>query len=138
VTYDVVIGVSNQDLKLFPGMTATVKILVDRHNAVLRVPNSALRFRPPESRLKRSVAGTTDHSGKPGGRVRALEATIWVLNNKGKPQPETVQTGLSDGIYTEIAGGPLKEGDKVIIAATSKAGSAPSSPGGARPGRPGF
>jgi len=138
VTYDVVVGVSNQDLKLFPGMTATVKILVDRHNNVLRVPNSALRFRPLESRLKRPAAGTSERSGRPGGRVRASESTIWALDDKGKPQPETVQTGLSDGVYTEIAGGPLKEGDKVIIASTNKAGSAPSSPGGGRPNRPGF
>ncbi|MEK6660413.1 MAG: efflux RND transporter periplasmic adaptor subunit, partial [candidate division NC10 bacterium] len=48
ITYNVVIGVSNQDLKLFPGMTANVKILVDRRENVLRIPIASLRFRPPD------------------------------------------------------------------------------------------
>jgi len=46
ITYDAVIGVSNSDLKLFPGMTANVKILVNQRMNVLRVPNSALRYHP--------------------------------------------------------------------------------------------
>jgi HlyD family secretion protein len=44
ITYDAVIGVSNPDLKLFPGMTANVKILVDQRPNVPRVPNAALRY----------------------------------------------------------------------------------------------
>ena len=47
VTYDTVIGVSNPDLKLKPGMTANVKVLVANAQGVLRVPNMALRFQPP-------------------------------------------------------------------------------------------
>ena len=46
ITYDVVIGVSNPDLKLFPGMTANVKILVNQRPNVLKVPNAALRYHP--------------------------------------------------------------------------------------------
>ncbi len=46
ITYDAVIGVSNPDLKLFPGMTANVKILVDQRLNVLEVPNAALRYHP--------------------------------------------------------------------------------------------
>ena len=49
VTYDVVIGVSNDDLKLFPGMTANVKILVDHRDNALKIPNAALRYRPAAS-----------------------------------------------------------------------------------------
>lgn len=48
ITYNAVIGVANPDFKLFPGMTANVKILVDRREHVLKIPNAALRFRPPE------------------------------------------------------------------------------------------
>ena len=47
VTYDVVIGVSNPELKLFPGMTANVRILTLRAENVLKVTNSILRLRPP-------------------------------------------------------------------------------------------
>jgi HlyD family secretion protein len=49
VTYDAVIEVSNADLKLKPGMTANVSIVVARRENVLKIPNAALRFRPPES-----------------------------------------------------------------------------------------
>jgi HlyD family secretion protein len=48
VTYDTVIGVDNPDQKLKPGMTATVSITTAHRNGVLRVPNAALRFKPPE------------------------------------------------------------------------------------------
>ncbi|MFT3769354.1 MAG: efflux RND transporter periplasmic adaptor subunit [Minicystis sp.] len=47
VTYDAVIDVENEELKLKPGMTANVTIVYDRREGVLRVPNAALRFRPP-------------------------------------------------------------------------------------------
>ncbi len=47
VTYIVVIAVSNPDKKLMPGMTANVKLVVDRRENALKIPNAALRFRPP-------------------------------------------------------------------------------------------
>jgi HlyD family secretion protein len=46
VTYDAVVDVANPELKLKPGMTATVTVIADRRDAVLRLPNAALRFRP--------------------------------------------------------------------------------------------
>jgi HlyD family secretion protein len=49
VTYDTVIGVDNPDQKLKPGMTATVSITTAQRHGVLRVPNAALRFKPPEA-----------------------------------------------------------------------------------------
>jgi HlyD family secretion protein len=58
VTYDAVIDVSNDDLKLKPGMTATVSVVTDRRRDVLAVPNAALRFRP-------------DTGGGPGPRASA-------------------------------------------------------------------
>ena len=48
VTYDTVIGVTNSDFKLKPGMTATVSIITAQRTNVLKVPNAALRFKPPE------------------------------------------------------------------------------------------
>src|SRR5881409_461542 len=49
VTYDTVIGVSNADLKLKPGMTANVSIVVARKDNVLQIKNAALRYRPAEA-----------------------------------------------------------------------------------------
>src|SRR5574337_506185 len=53
ITYDAVVAVPNLDLKLFPGMTANVRILVDRRENALKIPNAALRFRPPEFKGQR-------------------------------------------------------------------------------------
>ncbi len=136
ITYDVVIAVSNPDLKLFPGMTANVKILIDRHNNVLRVPNMALRFKPAEGR------GTT--AGRAGRRDAADRPAIRRSGSSTRttsPEPVAVKYGLNDGAYTEIASGDLKEGDRVIEASFSKkdanAPTAAPRPGGGRRG-PGF
>jgi HlyD family secretion protein len=51
ITYTVVIAVDNPDLKLFPGMTANVRLVTDRLSGVIKVPAAALRFRPPEDLL---------------------------------------------------------------------------------------
>src|SRR5262245_4570097 len=71
VTYDAVIDVENPDLKLKPGMTATVSVVTDRRPDVLTVPNAALRFRPetagpPGAR----AAGAAANSGGGGARER--------------------------------------------------------------------
>ena len=113
ITYDVVVGVSNPDLKLFPGMTANVKILIDQRQAVLKVPNAALRFRPATEQPARARTGR-----KTGGA--APEQAVWVLDQNGKPRRVKVTTGETDGTVTEIAAGELKEGDQVIMAAMSK------------------
>jgi len=49
VTYDCVIGVTNADYKLKPGMTANVSVTVAQREHALIIPNSALRFRPPDA-----------------------------------------------------------------------------------------
>src|SRR5688572_28244740 len=64
VTYDAVIDVSNEELKLKPGMTATVSVVTDRRSDVLTVPNAALRFRPESAEAPGAGAG-------PGGGQRA-------------------------------------------------------------------
>lgn len=55
VTYDVVIQVDNRDLKLKPGMTANVSIQIEHKENILRVPNSALRFRPESAKKEEAV-----------------------------------------------------------------------------------
>jgi len=132
VTYDIVIGVDNDELLLFPGMTANVKIVVGRTEDVLRVPNAALRFHP---------AGATVAPVRPGGRV---SQTVYLLSADRTPQPVSVRTGATDGTYTEITEGDLADGSPVIVserAASGKgargAASSPFSSGGPRHG-PGF
>ncbi|MHB8521343.1 MAG: efflux RND transporter periplasmic adaptor subunit [Limisphaerales bacterium] len=67
VTYDTVIEVSNKDLKLRPGMTANVSLIIAHRDNVVRIPNSALRFRPPEEIA--AAAKTESARGRsPGGR----------------------------------------------------------------------
>ncbi|HSP69818.1 MAG TPA: efflux RND transporter periplasmic adaptor subunit, partial [Bryobacteraceae bacterium] len=65
ITYTVVIAVDNPDLKLFPGMTANVRLVTDRLMNVIKVPSAALRFRPPEDLLP-ADAKTTDKKVVPG------------------------------------------------------------------------
>jgi HlyD family secretion protein len=55
VSYDTVIGVTNADFKLKPGMTATVSITTAQRNNVLKIPNAALRFKPPEPSTNRTL-----------------------------------------------------------------------------------
>src|SRR5262249_17995593 len=96
ITYDVVIGGSNPDLKLFPGMTANVKILVNQRPNVLRVPNAALRFHPASAPAQAT-------GGSKGDRRRAIqEKAVWILDENDKPHRVAVTTGESDGAYTEI------------------------------------
>ncbi len=134
VTYDVVIGVSNDDLKLFPGMTANVKILVDHRDSVLKIPNAALRYRPAASSAGNASQKT---------RGAASSQTVSVLGQDGKAQPVQVQLGIGDGTWTEVRSGDLKEGQAVIIGAlasgeTSASGAASPFGGGASRRGPGF
>jgi HlyD family secretion protein len=116
ITYDAVIGVSNIDLKLFPGMTANVKILVNPLDNVLKVPNAALRY----------------HSTGP-------EKAVWVLDQGNKPRRVVVTTGETDGAFTQVTQGELKDGDRVIIAALEKSATASTNSRAVTGGRgPGF
>ncbi len=70
VNYDCVIDVNNDDLKLLPGMTASVSIIIAEHPQVLKVPNAALRFRPPEAIVTETnmpTRATNDNGGQGGG-----------------------------------------------------------------------
>jgi len=199
VTYNVVISARNPELKLLPGMTANVRLVVAQKDSALKVPNSALRFRLPgedsvpargssgpdlttggapqsaeqvRERLTKSLGLTSEQQEKlipilqdTGQKMRALaglsdserrvasqrirEATrdqiravltaaqrakydtelsdaqlarqgafsgrLFVQGPTGKPTPVTVQTGVSDGSFTEIVSGDVKEGQEVLV-----------------------
>lgn len=144
VTYDAVIDVANPDLKLKPGMTATVSVVTDRRRDVLSVPNSALRFRPdgvpPGGAAAAAAAGgqrerrqgggsgegakwrqNRDAGGEDGGPPPVVKRTLYVLVDD-KPVAREVTTGITDGRVTEITSGDLKEGDLVITGAAGQQG----------------
>ena len=98
ITYDAVMDVPNPDLALLPGMTANIRIPVQVRENVLRVPNGALRYRQANQ--------------------KPAEPTVYVLNSAGMPEPLKIQVGLSDGLYTEVLSGDLREGEAVILQET--------------------
>ncbi|MEY4705861.1 MAG: putative Efflux transporter, family, subunit, Macrolide-specific efflux protein [Nitrospirota bacterium] len=123
VTYNVVVSVDNQDLRLKPGMTANVSIAVAQRDAVIKVPNAALRFAPPTvGQADRSASGGKQTKMKgaeqmagAGRGATALSRTVWTQGSSGEPEPIQVQTGISDGVATEIVSGELPEGASVIV-----------------------
>jgi len=134
VTYDAVIKVNNEDLKLRPGMTANVTITYAEKNDALSVPSTALRFKPPASADASASAAasgappgrqwTGGERGNGGGGRRGQgrggdsdQRTIWVMR-AGAPVAVSVKLGVSDGTYTEVTDGPLKEGDQVALEAS--------------------
>jgi len=159
VTYDCVIGVTNADYKLKPGMTANVSIVVAQRDNALTIPNSALRFHPPNAGLattnsaapqfaKGATNGAPAGAGgwpgrRGGGRARGERPvihTVFVLSGEGKDaklQPVEIRTGISDGIATEVLSG-LSEGDRVVtgMAVTAGTVAAPTNPFGGGGGMP--
>ncbi len=112
VTYIVVVNVDNSDLKLKPGMTANVSIEVARKENILKMPLSALRFKPKlrgEDTDKKRKPG--ESGGKSGKRERGQQ--VYILTNN-KPSPVTVKTGIANNSSIELVEGDLKEGAEVI------------------------
>lgn len=99
VTYTVIVSVSNDDLKLKPGMTANVSIITKRSENVMCAPSIALKYSPETNGQKYQNQG------------------IWVLEN-GKPKRIDIKEGASDDSNVEIISKILKIGDKVIIGST--------------------
>lgn len=104
ITYDVVVQVSNEDLKLFPGMTANVTISVGSASHALRLPKAALRYHPRG----------------------AAPQTVTVLDARGHTSQVRVKTGIGDANYVEVVGGNLKEGAQVVVGVRGQPGAAPS------------
>lgn len=108
VLYNCIIHVDNADLKLKPGMTATVTINVDQRRNVLKVPNAALRYIPELSsqRLKelRNQLGVGENDG-----------LVWVAADEGV-RPLKVSLGLVSDRYTQVSAQGLDAGDTVVVA----------------------
>jgi HlyD family secretion protein len=131
VTYDAVIDVANPDLKLKPGMTANCTFIWAERDDALRIPNAAMRFRPPADILARLNPGAGPGQQAQGANAETAQGagaarkgpmtggtdpsrrTVWVLRS-GKPQPVVIHSGVSDGSLTEVVEGDLSAGDLVI------------------------
>jgi len=190
VTYTVVVTAANPEGRMLPGMTATLRIMTDERADVLRVPNAALRWRPPGSaaaagpatvaspmeaalrdmedltaaqrqeieaaqqefraamaalpadaearrqggqaarqRLQSRLAGslTPDQRARLASTrgQRGASGTVYVQDGAGAPRAVRVRTGLTDGQVTEVAGGPLTEGQAVVVG-RERAGAQPA------------
>jgi HlyD family secretion protein len=194
VTYDVVILVDNKDLKLKPGMTANVSVMIAHREGVLKIPNAALRFRPASAKQASPVQKENESSASSGrllierltkglnltpdqqskvemvlksskqefqeikqkmkpdeakGRIQGLirqkisgiltdeqkqklkelpetsqseqrkPGTVWALSPDGKPAPVSIVLGITDGAFSEVISGDLREGGEVIVEETS-------------------
>ena len=118
VTYDVVIGVENKDMRLKPGMTANVAIVVAHKEEVLKVPNAALRFTPPKADRTENASGVVVPTTQIDGRAGADQSEIkhlWKVGASGEPEEIPVGVGISDGNATEIMTDRLTDIDEVII-----------------------
>lgn len=122
VTYTTILKVSNLDLSLRPGMTATAEIATANRNSVLLVPNEALRYAPTSSAQTEKSGGFLSRmlprppSQQPkviANNASGTAKQIWVLQET-KPVIIEVKTGLSNGRYTEIVSGDLQAGMSVI------------------------
>jgi HlyD family secretion protein len=136
VTYDTIIEFANPDLKLFPGMTAYVTIPVDTVKDVLKLPNTAIRYKPPitteeilalykrygidedKKQQAANAALATSDMQNPPHLPKAESAVVWKLHLDNTMEPVKVSLGITDHAFTEVSAivkGELKEGDDVII-----------------------
>jgi HlyD family secretion protein len=159
VTYDAVIDFANSDLKLFPGMTAYVAIPVASVADAVKLPNAALRFRPPLSpeevrslyaryglegrgpdetaRTPQAAVASEAHSstsvaGDSTPAQDADQAVVWKLVAGNRLVPVKVALGITDHAYTAVTAviaGELQPGDDVVTTFLAAKSSAPGAPG---------
>src|SRR5467141_267074 len=129
VTYDTIVEFANPELKLFPGMTAYVTIPVATVQNVLKLPNTALRYKPPmspeeilvlyrqygieppgERKTASDEAAAAERGGPPASAAQNLpraprsdNAVVWKLRGDNSMEPVKVALGITDHSYTEVA-----------------------------------
>jgi HlyD family secretion protein len=133
VTYDAVIEFENRDLKLFPGMTAYVTIPVATATGVMKVPNAALRFKPPmepdEVRAIYAKYGIDiANADEPKRESRLEKAVVWKLTSENNIEPVELSLGITDHTFTEVSKvlvGSLQPGDEVATTSVTPQSTAP-------------
>lgn len=131
VNYIAIVDVDNGDLKLRPGMTANASVVTAKREDALRLPNAALRFRPPEGAAvaeperpegrpegerkkdgaKRERGEWKNHKPREGsGSSDAAHKTVYVVDERGGLMAQPVELGVSDGTWTEVVSPSPQEG----------------------------
>ena len=103
VTYEAVLEVANEELKLRPGMTAVADIITTEVRDALLIPNAALRFTPGDDLPNSSLE-----------KDESLTSQAWVLE-ENNPVPAPLTIGHTDGRYTEIRSNSLDDGMPVVV-----------------------
>lgn len=156
VSYAATLSLENPELKLRPGMTATAEIVTTERQNVLLVPNAALRFTPTATGASSGgssggitgalvMRGPRRGSAEKSARLgRGAQQTVHIVGEDGQPQAVQITTGSTNGQVTEVTGGGLRPGMKVITgqltsdsAAPARSGPAPKSGAGAGGGQRG-
>ncbi|MDB5390792.1 MAG: secretion protein HlyD, partial [Planctomycetaceae bacterium] len=147
VTYPVVVSAANPDLKLLPGMTASISFQVDHRDNVIKIPNAALRFYPNPAQVRPEDQAILEGTDQPKNEsqddakqtensLSAMERAqmrkernrrhVWVADGDFLLRAIEVTTGLSDSQFTEMLTGELQAGDELVT------GIKTLQPGGAR------
>lgn len=133
VTYPVIVSAANPELKLLPGMTASISFQVDRRENVVKIPNAALRYFPDpkfvreaDRKLLEGTADTPQSQGSDEPVERALSADeraetrrkrsrrhVWVVDGL-QLRAIPVATGISDSHFTELVEGDLKPDQELV------------------------
>ena len=148
VTYDTIVEFSNPNLKLFPGMTAYVTIPISSVQNVIKIPNTALRYKPPytpedilalykqygiegveraQASSDSAAASTPPSAQKPqesltAPRPKSDIAVVWKLHSDNSMEPVKVSVGITDHAFTQVTAvlkGQLNEGDDLVIRSTT-------------------
>jgi HlyD family secretion protein len=117
VSYTAIIAVDNPDERLRPGMTAEVAVNGARRSQVIRIPNNALAFRPPNDVLQ--VSGVVEPEVKDTAPLAGDESRprdVWRYDGKHFT-PVAVHVGLADDRWTEVVSGQIKDGDVLATSA---------------------
>jgi HlyD family secretion protein len=145
VTYDAIIDFANPELRLFPGMTAYVTIPVATAQNAVKLPNAALRFKPPLSpekvralyarfgiEIDHQAGETPDAQPAARREPRAERAVVWKLRGSEDIEPVEVALGITDHAYTEVTKlirGDVKPGDDVVTTAITSKSQSPGAQG---------
>ena len=145
ITYTVIIDVPNPELKLMPGMTATITILVTKKENVLKIPTIAFRFQPLPDQIdvRRDSTGAPEDSAKAAerrsqyaqmqggggsGQPTHSPTRLWVLGKNKKLSAIYIRPGIADGTFTEILHGKVEEGQEVVVGVMSQRPTAAATP----------
>jgi len=133
VTYPVVVSAANPEMKLLPGMTASISFQISQRANVVRIPNAALRFFPKPEQVRPEDRPLLDGQGPPADATKDEAASepapsardkvaanrrrnhrhVWVVDGEFL-RAVAVVTGISDSSFTEVVSGDLAPGDQVV------------------------